>query len=57
MNVLSKKKDIEKRREHSDRANQLIVQNGYIPTNTAERLEAHENTMKNIWNQVEDKIN
>ena len=57
MNVLSKKKDIEKRREHSDRANQLIVQNGYVPTNTAERLEAHENTMKNIWNQVEDKIN
>ena len=57
MNVLSKKKDIEKRREHSDRANQLIVQNGYIPTNTAERLEAHENTMKNIWKQVEDRIN
>jgi hypothetical protein len=57
MNTLSKKKDLEKRREHSDRANQLIVQNGYIPTNTAERLEAHETTMKNIWKQVEDKIN
>lgn len=57
MNTLSKKKDLEKRREHSDRANQLIVQNGYIPTNTSERLEAHETTMKNIWKQVEDKIN
>ena len=57
MNILTRKKDLEKRREHSDRANQLIVQNGYVPTNTAERLEAHENTMKNIWNQVEDKIN
>lgn len=57
MNVLSKAKDLEKRRSNSDRANELIVQNGYTPTDTTSRLQAHDATMKNIWSQVEEKIN
>lgn len=57
MNTLTSKKDLERRRWNSDRANQLIVENGYTPTNTAERLEAHKATLDKIWNQVKSKIN
>jgi hypothetical protein len=57
MNTLSKEKDLEKRRSNSDRANELIIENGFTPTDTTSRLQAHDTTMKNIWKQVEDKIN
>ena len=57
MNVLSNKKNLERRRSNSDRANELIVQNGYKPTNTAERLEAHQNTLNKLWKQVKDQVN
>lgn len=57
MNVLSNKKNLEKRRSNSDRANVLIVENGYMPTDTSERLQAHDATMKKIWSQIEQKIN
>ncbi|MBO7716781.1 MAG: hypothetical protein J6S85_24655 [Methanobrevibacter sp.] len=57
MNILTRNKDLQKRRINSDRANQLIVENGYKPTDTNSRLLAHEATMKKIWGEVEKKIN
>ena len=57
MNVLSNKKNLEKRRANSDRANQLIIQNGYIPTNTAERVDAHQKTINTLWEQIKQQIN
>lgn len=57
MNVLSNKKNLEKRRANSDRANELIVENGYTPTNTSERLDAHQNTLNKLWGQVKDQVN
>ena len=57
MNVLSNKKDLTKRRANSDRANQLIVENWYKPTNTAERLDAHQKTLDKLWGQVMEKVN
>lgn len=57
MNVLSKKKDLENKRARSDRANELIVENGYVPTNTAERLDAHQKTLNDIWSQVKEQVN
>lgn len=57
MNVLSEKKNLEKRRANSDRSNQLIVENWYKPTNTSERLKAHEATLNKLWGQVMEKVN
>ena len=57
MNILTRKKDLEKRRVNSDRANELIVEYWYKPTDTASRLTAHEATMKKIWNEVEKRVN
>lgn len=57
MNTLTRNKDLQKRRVNSDRANQLIVENGYKPTDTSSRLTAHEATMRNIWDEVERRIN
>lgn len=57
MNVLSNKKNLEKRRANSDRANQLIVENWYKPTNTAERLDAHQKTLDKLWGQVMEQVN
>lgn len=57
MNVLSNKKNLEKRRANSDRANQLIVENWYKPTNTTERLDAHQKTLDKLWGQVMSKVN
>lgn len=57
MNILTRSKDLEKRRLNSDRANQLIVENGYKPTDTSSRLTAHEATMKKKWKEIENKIN
>ena len=57
MNVLSNKKNLEKRRANSDRANELILENGYKPTNTAERLDAHQATLNKLWKQVKDQVN
>ena len=57
MNTLTSKKNLENRRANSDRANQLIVENGYLPTNTSERVEAHQATLNKLWNQVKSKIN
>ena len=57
MNVLSEKKNLEQRRANSDRANQLIVENWYKPTNTSERLQAHDATLKKLWNDVLTEVN
>lgn len=57
MNVLSEKKNLEKRRANSDRANELILENGYKPTNTSERLDAHQKTLNKLWGEVMDKVN
>jgi hypothetical protein len=57
MNTLTSKKNLEKRRSNSDRANQLIVENGYTPTNTTERVEAHQATLNKLWNKVKSQIN
>ena len=57
MNTLTSKKDLSKRRANSDRANQLIVENGYVPTNTTERVEAHQATLNKLWNQVKEQVN
>ena len=57
MNVLSNKKNLERRRANSDRANELIVQNGYVPTNTSERLDAHQATLNKLWSQIKDQVN
>ena len=57
MNILSEKKNLERRRANSDRANELILDNGYKPTNTAERLDAHQKTLNKLWGQVMDKVN
>lgn len=57
MNVLSNKKNLENRRVNSDRANQLIIENGYVPTNTTERLNAHQATLNKLWGQVMDQVN
>lgn len=57
MNVLSNKKNLERRRANSDRANVLIVENGYTPTNTAERLEAHQSTLNKLWSQIKEQVN
>ena len=57
MNILTRSKDLEKRRLNSDRANQLIVENGYKPTDTSSRLTAHEATMKKKWAEIENKVN
>ena len=57
MNVLSEKKNLEKRRANSDRSNQLIVENWYKPTNTSERLKAHEATLNKLWGQVMERVN
>ena len=57
MNVLTRSKDLQKRRVNSDRANQLIVDNWYKPTDTSSRVTAHEATMRKIWKEVENKIN
>ena len=56
MNVLSNKKNLEKRRANSDRANELIVENGYKPTNTEERLNAHQATLNKLWDQVKEQV-
>lgn len=57
MNILSEKKNLERKRANSDRANELILDNGYKPTNTAERLEAHQKTLNKLWGQVMEKVN
>ena len=57
MNILSEKKNLERKRANSDRANELILDNGYKPTNTAERLDAHQKTLNKLWGQVMDKVN
>lgn len=57
MNTLTSKKNLERRRANSDRANQLIVENGYVPTNTTERVEAHQATLNKLWSQVKSLIN
>jgi hypothetical protein len=57
MNTLTRNKDLQKRRVNSDRANQLIVENGYKPTDTSSRLTAHEATMRKIWDEVERRVN
>jgi hypothetical protein len=57
MNTLTRNKDLEKRRANSDRANELIVENGYKPTDTSSRVLAHEATMRKVWQQVENAIN
>lgn len=57
MNSLTRNKDLEKKRVNSDRANQLIVENGYKPTDTSSRLLAHEATMRKLWSEVENRIN
>jgi hypothetical protein len=57
MNTLTSKKNLEQRRQNSDRANQLIVENGYMPTNTSERLDAHKATLDKLWKQIEKQIN
>ena len=57
MNTLTRNKDLEKRRANSERANELIVENGYKPTDTSSRVLAHEATMRKVWQQVENAIN
>jgi len=57
MNTLTKEKDLEKRRANSDRSNELIIENWYMPTDTSSRLQAHDGTMRKIWSKVEEKIN
>ena len=57
MNVLSNKKNLEKRRANSDRANELIIENWFIPKNTAERLDAHQKTLNKLWWQVMKQVN
>ena len=57
MNILSEKKNLERRRANSDRANELILDNGYKPTNTSERLDAHQKTLNKLWGQVMEKVN
>jgi hypothetical protein len=56
MNILSEKKNLERKRVNSDRANELILDNGYKPTNTSERLEAHQKTLNKLWGQVMEKV-
>lgn len=57
MNVLSEKKNMEMKRANSDRANELILDNWYKPTNTSERLDAHQKTLNKLWGQVMEKVN
>lgn len=58
LNRLGRKdKSYEQKREKADRANELIIERGFMPKNAQERMEAHKATMDAIWNeQIEKRI-
>lgn len=52
LNRLGRKdKSYEQKREKADRANELIVERGHIPTNVEERMYAHKETMDALWKE------
>lgn len=52
LNRLGRKdKSYEQKRERADRANELIVERGHIPTNAEERMRAHKETMDALWEE------
>lgn len=63
LNRLGRKdKSYEVKKEKANRANELIVERGYLPKNAEERMNAHRETMKalwdeNIWRGLKEKAN
>ena len=39
------------KKEKANRANELIVERGYLPKNAEERMNAHRETMKALWDE------
>lgn len=52
-NTLSKNKDITKIVNNAKKADEAIVKYWFKPTNTSERVSAYNQTMKNLWNDIE----
>lgn len=52
LNRLGRKdKSYEVKKEKANRANELIVERGYLPKNAEERMNAHRETMKALWDE------
>ena len=52
-NVLAKSKDIGKIKQQSRLADETVVESGFSPKTTTERVDAYKATMKKVWGEVE----
>ena len=52
-NVLAKSKDISRIKDQAKLADQAVIDSGYVPKTTTERVDAYKSTMKKIWDEVE----
>lgn len=52
-NVLAKSKDIGKIKQKARIADEAVIEAGYVPKTTTERVDAYKATMKKVWDDVE----
>ena len=53
-NVLAKSKDISKIKQKAVLADKAVIDAGFVPKTTTERVSAYSNAMKKYWKEVED---
>lgn len=53
-NVLAKSKDISKIKDKARLADDAVIDAGYVPKTTTERVSAYNDSMKKYWKDVED---
>lgn len=56
INKLAKDRNMGTLRAKSDRANEIIAEEGFVPTNRVDRAEFHGQAMKNVWGRVQGQL-